>query len=187
MMAGMAVIPQNMLGTTLNELSIKKALWDLNPEFNFDWGGRLNLWHPYQNGKQSVHFRSKHICTMDRGTIPQAPIWSTKRSMERVHQSDLSYSELTDPWTAEETAYHVDGTESKTGYHFVWREVKDRLLFIGWQATLRKIINQNIPGVTAASLGRKLGVTIDLAKEGVKENLVSENRTHIYDASGRSI
>ncbi len=186
-MAGLAVIPQNMMGTTINELSIKKALWDLNADFNFDWGARLNLWHPYQNGKQGVFFNAKHICTMDRGTIPQAPIWSTKKSMERVAASDLSYGETTDPRTATEVEYLVDGTEQPTGFYFVMREVKDRLLFIGWQTFLRKIINSNIPGVTAASLSRKLGVTIDLAKEGVRENLVMENRTHLYDASGRSI
>ncbi len=186
-MAGLAVIPQNMLGTTINELSIKKALWDLNPEFNFDWGARLNIWHPYQDGKQGVFFKAKHLCTMDRGTIPQAPIWSTKQSMEHVPGSEMTYGESTDPRTATEVEYLVDGTERPTGNYFVWREVKDRLLFIGWQATLRKICNSNIPGVTPASLGRKLGVTLDLAKEGIKENLVMENRTHLYDASGRSI
>jgi hypothetical protein len=172
------------MGTVLNEFKIQKALIDLNADINFDWGARLDIWHPYQDNKQGVFFRAKHICSMDRGQIPQAPIWSTKTETQRVPASDLSYGELTDPFTAPELEFLVDGTERKTGFYFVRRTVKDRLLWIGWQATLRKVLAQKIPGVTRDALERKLGVTIDVTKE-IEECEVEETRTHLYDAAGR--
>lgn len=185
-MAGYVAIPQNMLGQTINELCLKGALVRLNPGMNFDWGSRLDLWHPWMEGKQGVYFRNKHLCSMDRGNIPQAPIWSTKREACRVKYEDATAGERTDPFFAEEIEYLPNGDEMPTGYVFVNREVKDRLLWVGWQATLRKIINHDIPGITALTLSEELRVTVDVMRE-VKDLEVEETRTHLYDASGRSI
>lgn len=182
-MAGYVAIPQDMLGQPFNELTLKKALWALNPDFNFDWGARLNIWHPYQDSKQGVFFKDRHLCSMDRGQIPQAPIWSTKRESVRVAEADLSYAETVDPMTAQEIEFLTDGTQRPSGYYFVFRQTKDRLLFIGWQATLRKICNSKVPGVTPESLGRELGITFDTLRE-VEACEVTENRTHLYDGSG---
>jgi hypothetical protein len=186
-MPGLVSIPQNMLGTTLHEFKIQRALIKLNRNFNFDWAVRLNIYAPNKVGKQGIFFGKKHICSMDRGTIPQSQIWSTKKESKRLHTSEMTYAELTDPMLMREIEYGVDGTERPTEYCFVMREVKDELLWIGWQTSLRKVLNHNFPGVTAETLGRELGVTIDVLKEGMQENLVAENRTHLYTASGRRI
>ncbi len=185
-MAGMVAIPQSMMGTVLNEIQIQAALIRLNPGFHFDWATKFNMWHPYQNGKQGVYFNGKHLCSMDRGQIPQAPIWSTKTEGCRVPASDLSYAEAVDPMKSEEVEFKSDGREVPTGYYFVIRQVKDRLLWIGWQALLRKVVLRNIEGVTAETLGKELGVTIDVTKD-VEELEVAENRTHLYDATGREL
>ena len=185
-MAGYVEIPTNMLGQAFSEIELKGALWRLNSEFHFDFAGNHNIWHPYQDGKQGVYWRGKHLCSMDRGNIPQAPIWQTIRKGERVHVSDMTWAELQDPMAMNEIEYLVDGTERKTDYWFVKRQVKDRLLWIGWQATLRKICNHDIPGVTAATLGDELGITLDLLRN-VEDCEVAENRTHLYDHKGRSI
>jgi hypothetical protein len=185
-MAGYVAVPQNLMGRTINEICLKGALRRLNPDMNFDWGGNLNLWHPWQEGKQGVYFKSKHLCSMDRGQIPQAPIWSTKKEVCRIEYADSTIAERSDPFFAEEVEYRLDGTEVPTGWVFVNREVKDRLLWVGWQATLRKIINHDIPGITALTLSKELGVTVDVMKE-VEALEVEESRTHLYDASGRSI
>lgn len=185
-MAGYVEIPINMLGQAFSEITLKAALWRLNPDFHFDLGGNLNIWHPYQGGKQGVYWRGTHLCSMDRGNIPQAPIWQTKTEGTRVHVSDMSWAELQDPFSLQEIEYLVDGTQRKTEYYFVKRQVKDRLLWIGWQATLRKICNKNIPGVTAATLGDELGITLDLLR-AVEQCEVAENRTHLYDHKGVAI
>ena len=185
-MAGYVEIPGNMLGEAFSEITLKAALLRLNPDIHFDVGGNLNIWHPYKEGKQGVYYRGRHLCSMDRGNIPQAPIWSTIKKGERVHVSDMSWAELQDPFSMQEIEYLVDGTQRKTEYYFVKRQVKDRLLWIGWQATLRKICNSNIPGVTASSLGAELGITLDLLRT-VEACEVEENRTHLYDGKGRSI
>lgn len=162
-MAGMVAIPQSMLGTTLNELILKSVLIRLNPGIHFDVGGNLNIWHPWQEGKQGVWFRGKHLCSMDRGQIPQAPIWSTKTEFQRVLMSECTFGELQQPMMSHEVEYLTDGTERDTGYVFIQREERDRLLWIGWQATLRKIINKDLPGITAATLTEELGVKIGRA------------------------
>lgn len=183
---GYVAIPHNLLGTTLNEFQIQSALRRLNPDMNFDWSSRLNLVQIKKHRLQGIWWKNKHICSMDRGQIPQAPIWSTKREFMRVKYEDATTSERIDPMYSEEVEYLVDGTQKPTGYVYVNREVKDDLLFIGWQATLRKVLNHNIPGVTRAALERELGVTIDPLKE-VEAQEVAATRTHLYDGSGREI
>lgn len=183
---GLVAIPQNMLGTMLNEFTIQRALIKLNPKFNFDWGGRLGIFNPKQTRIQGIWFGPKHVCSMDRGNIPQAPIWSTKREMVRIRYEDATAGERLDPIYSEEVEYGLDGLERPTGWVYVLREMKDDLLFIGWQAVLRKIVSKNFPGVTAEALSRELRVTVDPLKEvGAAE--VAENRTHLYDVAGREI
>lgn len=173
-------IPQNLLGRALSEFTIKRALVSLNPGFNFDWGGRLDIWHPYRDTKQGVFFEARHICSLDRGNIPQAPIWSTITEGVRIRREDATYSELTEPGLIEEIEYLLDGSSRPNGWIYVKRQVKDRLLWIGWQASLRKILRENVPGVTAESLGRELGVTVDVLRDDVKALEVEETHTHLY-------
>jgi hypothetical protein len=184
---GFVAIPQNMMGTALDELKIQSALIRLNPGMHFDWGGKHNMWHPYQDCKQGVYFEGKHICSMDRGKIPQAPIWSTKMEGCRVRKEDLTYHELTDMFLVEEVEYFVDGSQAKTGWCFVKREKKDRLLWIGWQALCRKIIGKRIPGITAETLGRELGVTIDVHRTDMEDLELKETRSLLVDAAGKDI
>lgn len=183
---GYVAIPQAMMGTCLNEIKIQAALIRLNPGIHFDWAGKHNMWHPYKDCKQGIYFNGKHLCSMDRGQIPQAPIWSTKMFGVRVRKEELTFSELQNPFLIEETEYFLDGTDGKTGWCFVKREQKDRLLWIGWQAVCRKIVRRNIPGVDAETLGRELGVTIDVHRD-VEDLELRETRSLLVDAAGKNI
>lgn len=186
-MPGYVEIPQEMMGQALTCLEIQSALWRCNPDFHFDLGAALNLWHPYKEGKQGVFFRGKHLCSMDRGNIPQVPIWATETKYLRVPASDCSYGEITADTTMEEVEYLLDGTERPSGFYHVKRQVKGRMLWIGWQATIRKILTHKIPGCDRSALEMELGVTIDVHREDIVDLEVAENRTHLYDASGRRV
>jgi len=185
-MPGYVEIPTNMLGQAFDEITLKAAMIRLNSQVHFDLGGNLNIWHPYQDGKQGIFFRGRHVCSMDRGIIPQAPIWSTKTEGMRAQAKDMTWAELTDPMTMQEVEYLADGNSRLTDWYFVKRRVKDRLLWIGWQASLRKVCNKDIPGITAHTLGTELGITLDLLRT-VDACEVAENHTHLYNAKGQPI
>ena len=186
-MPGYVEIPQSMMGQALTCLDMQAALLRCNPDFHFDMGVKLNIWHPYQEGKQGVYFRGEHICSMDRGNVPMVPIWSTKTMWMRLPASELSYGEITAKDTMTETEFLVDGTERETGFYHIRRQEKDRLLWLGWQHTLRRVLNKKISGCDKAALEFELGVTIDIHREDIKDLEVAENRTHLYDASGRQV
>jgi len=182
---GFVQIPTNLLGQSLSEFAIMRAMQACNPDIHFDVGSNLNFWHPYLGGKQGVWFRERHLGTMDRGTIPMVPLWSTKREGCRVHARDLSYAEMTDKFTLAEVAYNVDGTKTQTGWYFLQRDVRDRLLWVGWHHTLRTICGRGVPGLNERNMSKHLGMPLNL-KKMPEELEVAENRTHVFDGKGRS-
>lgn len=166
-MPGIVAIPAEYMGRTILDSDIKSYLQECNPEIHFDMGAALNIWHPYQEKRQGVFFRGKHICSMDRGMISENPIWSVKREMVTLPASECTYSDMTDPKTLQEYVTAPDGTETPTGNFVVERKQRDRILFVGWRHTLRKIINKKIPGVTQEGLERRFG--IDLSYVPIEE------------------
>lgn len=183
---GFVEIPLNYLGQALNEYELMGAMRRCNPDIHFDVGANLDIWHPYQSGKQGVWHAGRHLAPMDRGIIPMVPIWSTKREGVRVEASDLSHAELTDPMTLAEVAYGLDGSQNYTGWHFLQRDVRDRLLWVGWHHTLRRVCHKGVPGLTTARMTEELGITLDWDVE-LDELEVAENRTHLFDGQGRSV
>lgn len=58
-------------GRQMSEHVIKKGLTELNPCIHFDMGARLGIQHPMMNIRQPVFYNGRHICSMDRGMIPE--------------------------------------------------------------------------------------------------------------------
>ena len=153
------VVPHSLIGRGIPEDTIKRGLRDLNPEFHFDLGGRHNKWHPDIDYSQGVYWRELHICTMDRGTIPEVPIWTTKREAVTIPWGELRFNEthLLDP---------------HTGCPIVMRMVNDKVIQVGWRNTLTMIVHRKIPGADKAAIEVKFG--IDLGTKPIEEVSVVE-------------
>jgi hypothetical protein len=71
-------------GFYLNEADIKKGLQEINPDIHFDMGGNLNLYHPSIERWQGVFHNGRHICSMDRGVIPEYDCWGMNKHGQKV-------------------------------------------------------------------------------------------------------
>lgn len=93
-MAATISIPRSYMGQTLQESTVKRGLLQMQPELHFDMGSCLNIWHPYRETRQNVFYRGKSIGAMDRGTLPENPIWSVRKSIVEVPWSEVRYGEV---------------------------------------------------------------------------------------------
>ncbi len=157
---GQVAIPASEMGTILDEVDIKRSLLELNPDFHFDLGGCLNIDHPYQIIRQGVFFKGRHLCSMDRGLIPEFAIYSLRTTQVRVPSCDVRYSELSAPTTIWEFITDADGNEVETGVVSVRRQERDRIIRVGWRHTLYIVLGKKFPGVDEFTLGLKLGVDL---------------------------
>lgn len=154
---GSVVVPANYLGQMIEDTEIKRACRACNPEIHFDMGVCLNIWHPRQDELQGVFWKGRHIASMDRGNVPEWPLWTVSRGMKLVDDSEVR---LGDDMVLKETIF-VDGKPVLTGKSWVIRAEKDKILFVGWRHTLRKLIEANVPGVTREKLAEELRITFD--------------------------
>jgi len=158
---GVAVVHSSLMGRTLMDADIKAYLCECNPDIHFDMGVNLNIWSPSQHKWQGVFYRGKHIVAMDRGVISENAIWSVKRSRVSKPACDLSYAQMTDPMTFEEFLTDDKGLDVPTGTYSIEVQERDRIIFVGWRHTLRRVITRDIPGVTKEGLERKFGINLD--------------------------
>lgn len=141
------VIPQELMGDGMSEDNIKRRLLELNAEFEFDLGGRHNLWHPDIESCQGVFYRNRHVCTMDRGTCPEFSCWTFTEEFVPILQSAIRHREF--------IFVETDGTVMAK------RAVKDKCIQVGWRYTLRAIAKLDIPGCGKQEIEEKFGVTLD--------------------------
>ena len=62
-------------GFQITDAEFKRALHACEPDLVFDMGDRFDLWHPRKGQWQAVHYRGKHLTSMERGTIPEWNIY----------------------------------------------------------------------------------------------------------------
>lgn len=91
---GTISIPKSYMGYTLQEATVKAALLQMNPDLHFDMGACLGLWHPFMSTRQNVFYRGRSICAMDRGTLPEVPVWSTRRELVEVPAEEVKPGEI---------------------------------------------------------------------------------------------
>ena len=73
----------------------------------------------------------------------------------------------------------VKGQPFPTGFAFVSRDCKDKILFVGWRHSFRRIIGANIPGCSRTDLEEAFHV--DLSKmllDEVEEDTIPVGLTH---------
>jgi hypothetical protein len=171
-------------GRYIPEARLKAALMSLNPGFHFDVGGNLELPHPMMDKRQGVWFNGRHICSMDRGNIPEYKIWMLEPGVEDVSWGDIDRyddvqiaymeimahdAEFESAWLAYEAkrdGYHLD---TATGKLFHYRACRPSMTpsfieYVGWRHTLHRILNKRIPNVTKETLCKALGIDVHTAR-----------------------
>lgn len=178
-------------GQMLDSAIVEKGLRELCPDLNFDLGTRIGQWHPNQDSRQGVFYREKHICSMDRGMIPEFKIWETTKRVTEI------------PWYAADTEdasiSYVVIPKTMPGYQDMFEKalknndpewmVKDgkllklkalgyapigrRCLRVGWRHTFEALLRDNVPGITRQSLGEKFKVDMLKYPVGTPEELVA--------------
>jgi hypothetical protein len=179
-------------GDKLQADLVEKGLRELNPDLNFDLGARTNQYHPQMDTRQGVFFREDHICSMDRGIIPEFKIWkTTKRIVElpwyaadredasisyvSVPKSHPEYEDLLAKGHNEANPEYMVKTDGKLlklqcmGYE----PVKKTCLRVGWRHTFERILAKELPGVTRKAIEKKFGVDMGKFPVGTPEELVA--------------
>jgi hypothetical protein len=87
-------IPRAWMGQTMQEAPVKAGLRSLNPDLHFDMGACLNIWHPYKDSRQNVYYLGRSVGAMDRGTLPEVPVWTTRRDLVEVHWTEVKANEI---------------------------------------------------------------------------------------------
>lgn len=162
----------------MGEVDVKRGLQELNPDLHFDMGTALNQWHPHQAIRQGVFYAGRHVCSMDRGSLPEYKIWDVMTAPVEASFSDADKEDVhiafrvidkTDP------NYNELLEAARTGKfdHLTIREedgallylrplkigkVRGRCRLVGWRHTFEALIRARIPGVTRESLAAKFGV-----------------------------
>lgn len=167
------------MGRYIQDTTIKQALLSCNPGFHFDVGGNLDIDHPMIGTRQGVWFNGNHICSMDRGNVPEAKVWQARPGLEEIDWVDIDkfddaqvcYAEIlpTDPiyeeavlaFEAKRDGYRLD----LQGRLFHYRALRrgwepEFILYVGWQHTLYRVLNRRIPGVTAETVCKALGIAV---------------------------
>jgi hypothetical protein len=188
-------IPKSYMGRTMQESTFKAKLRELNPEIHFDLGACLNIWHPFKDTRQNVYYRGNSLCAMDRGTLPEVPVWSTRKDMVRVPIADVRPGEIvlyetigviagcqkcTHVWPMPNRPVGAMACPSGCGnaglssdeklwiwkdrrseFVQVFRQMKDRVILVGWRWTLGKLARKGVPGITRQSLEDAFKISLD--------------------------
>jgi hypothetical protein len=165
-----------MLGKTLDSAVMVRGLKELNPDFNFDVATKMGAWHPRQATRQGVFLNERHICSMDRGIVPEFKQWSVITSLLEVGWEEADKEDVTIQYSVIkpsqpeflDCALHVMNKD--TGYEYrpdgsimrytpvAYRKKRGRIVLVGWRHTFGRIIAAGIPGCTPHSIGEKFGV-----------------------------
>lgn len=182
-------------GRTLDAAVIERGLRELNPGIHFDMGTKLNQWHPYQSTRQGVFYNGNHICSMDRGLVPEYKQWSVERGYVNVDRSEWDneevrlFWEVVPSWTPGYVDLCVDTLKGKLDdysiradghlIHLIGRKVVQRpgrIVFVGWRHTFARLVAKNIPNVTLDTLAAKFGVDMlkyPIGASGTPEEMLS--------------
>jgi hypothetical protein len=170
-------------GRFLPEAKLKAALVSLNSGFHFDVGGNLDFPHPFMEHRQGVYLMGRHICSMDRGNIPEYKIWMLEPGIEDVDWIDIdkyedalvTYMEVLPSDGADYEQVRIAIDAKRDGYHMdmngrVFRYSACRpsmtpsyIEYVGWRHTLYRCMTEHCPGVTREALCQALGLNVHTA------------------------
>lgn len=163
-------------GRTIEAAVIERGLRELCPEIHCDPTTKLGAWHPYQLTRQGVFWHGQHVCSMDRGLVPEFKQWTVITRMvpvgwEEADKDDVSMQSQVITAASDEfpeAALHI--MNRTVGYEMrpdgaiirftpvARRRVQGRVALLGWRHTFERVINRNLPGLTRAAIAAKFGV-----------------------------
>lgn len=175
-------------GRTIDSSVIQQGLRELNPGIHFDMGAKLGLEHPYQAIRQGVFYEGRHLCSMDRGLVPEYKQWqcaetwapcglsdwdkddSVKLSWEVVSPMTPGYIDLcNEVLKGKHESYSIRNDGQLLHLSAKKRQIViGRVVWVGWRHTFEKILQNDIPGVTRSSIAAKFGV--DMLKYPIGSN-----------------
>ena len=175
------------LGLSLNSSDIQKGLRELNPQISFDAVvNRPSEYHFVLRGgdnmtdtRGGVFYNGHFVCAMDRGVIPEKTVWSMANGFEEIRMCDIDryddsrvvyveimkadkfYNEALLKAQKSDDNFRLDD-DGKVFKYQALREcrVRDRVITIGWRATLLDVASRGIPGVTLDTLNSKFRVRL---------------------------
>ena len=165
-----------MLGKTLDASVIEKGLKELCPDLRFDVATKRGAWHPRQATRQGVFWHETHICSMDRGLVPEFKQWGVveKESvvgwneadaegvtikLRVIPSSDPDYMDAVLRLMAKEPGYEMRPDKAIIKSWPVKKgKGQGRVELVGWRHTFERIINRNLPGLTRSAIAAKFGV-----------------------------
>ena len=164
------------MGKIIDAAVIQQGLRELCPDMHFDAATKKGEWHPHQNTRQGVFWHGQHICSMDRGLVPEFKQWSVVNRMtevgwEEADKEDVSIQTRVIPTTepeyldaaikimAQATGYEMRPDGAIIKYTPVaMRKLQGRVIFVGWRHTFERIINRDLPGLTRSAIATKFSV-----------------------------
>ena len=179
-------------GRTLDSSLIETGLRRLNPDIHFDLAARIGQWHPRIATRQGVFHLGHHICSMDRGMVPEFKVWSVEHYMEEVgwYEADkegavVTFEVLLPSFPGYQDMYEEAERGSSPNLQLsedgklqrrrcmAKRARRGRCVRVGWRHTFEKLLLTGIPGVTRESLGRTFGVDMYAFPIGEPDELVA--------------
>jgi len=168
------------MGRLIDASIIERGLIELNPDIHFDAGTKKGEWHPYQATRQGVFWHGQHICSMDRGMVPEFKQWTVITRLvpvgwEEADKDDVSIQTRVIPPSDSDyvdAALHV--MNKTTGYEMrpdgsvlkytpmAYRKVQGKVALVGWRHTFERIIFRDLPGLTRSAIASKFGVDMML-------------------------
>lgn len=167
-------------GRTIDAAIIERGLIELCPDIHFDAATKKGEWHPYQATRQGVFWHGQHVCSMDRGLVPEFKQWTviTRKVPVGWEESDKDGVDMniqTIPTNATEYADAALLIMNQTvGYQMrpdgailkftpmAYRKVQGKVAMVGWRHTFERIIFRDLPGLTRTAIASEFGVDMNL-------------------------
>ena len=178
------------LGKPLHEATIKKGLRELNPGMHFDLGVALSQWHPYIERRQGVFYQGAHICSMDRGMIPEYKAWGVDEREVPAEWSEADQYKCSIRWSIlspEDPEYMDKWLLAQKGLSNEYQlrddgrvmvlvpykliKTRGKVWRLGWRHTFAAILHRNIRGITHESIGAKFGIDAMKFPQGAPEEV----------------
>lgn len=164
------------MGRTIDAAVIERGLIELCPDIHLDPTTKKDHWHPYQSVRQGVFWHGQHICSMDRGLVPEFKQWTVVSHLvpvgwEEADKDDVTIQTQLIPSTSSDyldAMLHV--MNRTTGFEMrpdgsilkFWpvatRKTRGRVAMLGWRHTFERIIYRDLPGLTRRDIAEKFSV-----------------------------
>jgi hypothetical protein len=177
----MGVLDRADFGQSLSAAAVESGLRELNAEIHFDIDTR-----------QGVYYRELHICSMDRGIVPEFKVWETKKRIVEIPWSEadredasITYEVVspTEPDYQDNFEIGLSGSDPRYSVRdglvllrhkcLGYEMASKRCLRVGWRHTFERLLAAGVPGVTRQALSEKFSVDMNKMPQGTHEELVA--------------